>query len=254
MSQVKVCIITGDGVNCERETKRAFEAAGALCTITHINDKVNLDHFDILAFPGGFSFGDELGSGKVFALKIEKFYGDEIHQFVKKGKPIIGICNGFQVLAKLGLFSRVGDDQIKVGLAKNDSGQFIDQWSKLSVNGEHCIWLKGIKEIFLPIRHGEGRVVFGAGDVKAQTADFDKIKARGRDVLRYHQNPNGAHDDLAGLCDDSGLVFGLMPHPEAAIKSELYPGGHVLGSLGLTLFQNAVNYVLENQGNSHDEN
>lgn len=239
MSSVKVCIVTGDGVNCERETMRAFEKAGANCHITHINEKVNLDDFHILAFPGGFSFGDELGSGKVFALKIEEVYGNEIKEFVAKGKPIIGICNGFQVLTKLGIFSTKDNPQL--GLAHNESGQFINKWSALKVNGEKSIWLKGIKELFLPIRHGEGRFVAGNNGAKGS----ESFKSSGCDVLHYVDNPNGSMGDIAGIYDPTGLVFGLKPHPEAAVDKNLYPGGEIQGTLGLEIFKNAVNYVKE---------
>lgn len=242
MIDIAVCIITGDGVNCEHETKRAFEKAGAKCVITHINNKVSLKDFDILAFPGGFSFGDELGSGKVFSLKIKEIYGDEINQFVADKKPIIGICNGFQVLTKLGLFSKVGDSHLKLGLAHNETGQFIDKWSHLKVKGTKSIWLKGIESLFLPIRHGEGRFCVthenGLGH-----QELENIQSAGHDVLHYQDNPNGSMGNIAGLSDDSGLVFGLMPHPEAAINNNLYPGGEIQGSLGLEIFKNAVSYA-----------
>ncbi len=247
-SHVKVLVLTGDGVNCERETARAFEMHGALTKIAHINDlegsASRIHDFDILALPGGFSFGDDLGSGKVFALKIEKFIGDEFKKFVANKKPVIGICNGFQVLTKLGAFTDF--DSRYIGLAHNDSGQFIDQWETLQVQSSPCIWTKGIGTIKLPIRHGEGRFILNRQNEELSQL-CDAFKASHQVVLTYEKNPNGAHDNIAGVCDASGLIFGLMPHPEAAVKSELYPGGKVVGALGSALFKNAIEYVNQNK-------
>ena len=248
MSSVKVLVLTGDGVNCERETARAFEMHGAQTKITHINDleasASSIHEFDILALPGGFSFGDDLGSGKIFALKISKFLGDEFNQFIKAKKPVIGICNGFQVLTKLGVFTDF--DSRFIGLAQNESGQFIDQWEELKVQSSKCIWTKGIDSIKLPIRHGEGRFILNrANDELSHLCE--QFMKNDQVVLTYTNNPNGAHEDIAGVCDSSGLVFGLMPHPEAAVHSELYPGGKVIGELGSVLFKNAITYI-QNKG------
>lgn len=244
IKKVKVLIITGDGVNCEYETKRAFEFAGAICDIVHINDLSNslsggedfLEKHDILALPGGFSFGDELGSGKVFSLKLKSFLGERIQKFIEAKKPVIGICNGFQVLSKLGIFN---DQDLLVGLAHNDHGKFINQWSSLKVEKSPCIWTTNIEELHLPVRHGEGRFVCRD---KQDREGVDTLKKRGQVVLTYKENPNGSQQSVAGVCDPSGVVLGLMPHPEAAIKKQLYPGGVVSGSLGLCLFENAVKY------------
>lgn len=239
---VKVLVLTGDGVNCERETARAFELSGAETTILHVNqltDKFNfLDGFQILALPGGFSFGDELGSGKVFSLKLEAFLGESISKFIERGCPVIGICNGFQVLTKLNIFSKKKNT---VGLARNNHGTFINKWSNLKVKENTSLWLKGIEELFLPIRHGEGRFVFN-NDTEAR----DEFLKNGQVVLTYGENPNGSTDDIAGVCDPTGRVLGLMPHPEAAVKAELYPGGEIIGTHGLQIFMNAVNYVKDN--------
>ncbi len=230
---VKVLIITGDGVNCELETARAFNVCSAETTILHINQLECLGPdflkgYNILALPGGFSFGDELGSGKVFSLKLKSYLKEGIKDFVADKKPVIGICNGFQVLTKLGLLSEEG----KVGLAQNESGHFINQWSTLKVETKNCIWLKDCEEFHLPIRHGEGRLKINK-DVSG-----DDIHV----ALTYSQNPNGSDRNIAGLTDETGLVLGLMPHPEAAIKETLYPGGVIRGSIGLKIFENAVNF------------
>ncbi len=245
---VKVLVLTGDGVNCERETARAFQMHGAETQIFHINDLEGngtvIHQFDILALPGGFSFGDDLGSGKIFALKIENFIGDDFKKFIRDKKPVIGICNGFQVLTKLGAFTDF--DSSYIGLAQNISGHFIDQWENLEVQSSRCIWTKGIKSLKLPIRHGEGRFILNqrSEELKKQCENFinnDQI------VLTYSTNPNGAHKDIAGICDESGLVFGLMPHPEAAVHKELFPGGVTPTTLGAELFKNAVEYSLSHK-------
>ncbi len=169
---------------------------------------------------------------------------DEFKSFVAAKKPVIGICNGFQVLTKLGAFS--GFDSRYLGLAQNVSGQFIDQWEELKVEDSPCIWTKGIQSMKLPIRHGEGRFILNRRN--AELAKLcDEFKARKQVALSYKRNPNGAHDDIAGVCDPTGLIFGLMPHPEAAVKSELYPGGSVIGQLGSELFKNAIEYVKQSK-------
>lgn len=240
---VKVLILTGDGVNCENETGHAFKMAGADPSIFHINELEKnpdlINNFDIMALPGGFSFGDELGSGKVFSLKLEKYLGDRLHKFIANKKPIIGICNGFQILTKLGLLN---PDWDQFGLARNNSGNFIDKWVDINVTSAQqgtSIWLKGIEELRLPIRHGEGRFI--------TMASVEKLITNGHSLLTYSgDNPNGSTHAIAGISDASGLVFGLMPHPEAAVKEELYPGGNWSGTLGIKLFENAVNYVKDN--------
>lgn len=240
--EVKVLILTGDGVNCERETALAFSRFGALTEILHINElsngDFNLDHYHILALPGGFSFGDELGSGKVFSLKLKKFLSKQINDFILVGKPVLGICNGFQVLCKLGIFN---SESCLVGLAHNDHGRFIDRWVDIKVKNNKSIWLKGIDKLKLPVRHGEGRFVFNN-----KLSDSNAIPS-----LFYGENINGSEQDIAGVCDKTGVVLGLMPHPEAAVDKDLYPGGIGLGILGDKIFKNSVDYIKEN---FNDEN
>jgi len=218
MKTVKVIVLFGDGINCERETSLAFRELGADVQIVHINDllkkPVLLKEFDIMAIPGGFSFGDELGSGRLLALKIKHGLLDEFKNFVESKKPIIGICNGFQVLVQLGLFSKSDEN---LTLTYNESGNFINKWVDLEVEeNTRCKWIdnsfKG--ETFrLPIRHGEGN--FNTNNDQKKEC-LENLKLSGNIVLRYKENINGSMGNIAGICDDSGLVFGLMPHPEAA--------------------------------------
>lgn len=242
--KVKVLVLTGDGVNCERETANAFELAGASSEIRHINEFIEnsdlLESYNILALPGGFSFGDELGSGKVFSLKLKKIFGEKIRRFVDKGGPVIGICNGFQVLTKLDLFT----GKPVVGLAGNENGKFINKWVTVKIQETPSIWLKNIYKMKLPIRHGEGRIVF---DESINQDSIEDLINKGIFAMKYEGNPNGSQYSLAGLSDETGLVFGLMPHPEAAVNDALYPGGVQEGDLGLSIFRNAVNYIQEKQ-------
>jgi len=233
--EVKVLILTGDGVNCELETALAFSRLGASTDILHINELSSgefiLSQYHILALPGGFSFGDELGSGKVFSLKLKKYLSNQINDFIADGRPVIGICNGFQVLCKLGVFN---SDKCMVGLAHNDHGRFIDRWVDISVKNNESLWLKGIEKLKLPVRHGEGRFVFNSEDL----SDSNAVPS-----LFYSEDINGSLQNIAGVCDKSGVVLGLMPHPEAAVDKDLYPGGVGLGILGDKIFKNSVDYI-----------
>lgn len=241
---VKVLVLCGDGINCEKESAQAFNRVGAQSTIIHINDlllnKSILSDYQILCLPGGFSFGDELGSGQILAHKIKHGLEQEFYKFVDDKKPIIGICNGFQVLTKLGLLPDYKTNR-SVALAHNLHGQFIDQWVDLSVESKSvCHWTKGLVKLSLPIRHGEGRIVFTEGKEKEI---FEELNNFGQIVLTYDQNPNGSYHDIAGICDKEGLIFGLMPHPEAAIANFSHPNGHGIEKRegdGLAIFKNIM--------------
>jgi phosphoribosylformylglycinamidine (FGAM) synthase-like amidotransferase family enzyme len=208
-------IIAGDGINCERETARAVELSGGAAKIVHINDLAaapeTLDAADGLAVPGGFSFGDELGSGQIMALKIRHKLGDAFFRLVRDRKPVIGICNGFQVLVKLGLLPYPEQEGRVLALAANEQGSFLDRWVEMDVKESVCLWTQGLakNKIRLPMRHGEGRIVFG--DVKT----YDALLKAGQIPLVYTEDVNGSHGRIAALTDPTGAVLGLMPHPEA---------------------------------------
>ncbi len=239
-------ILCGDGINCERETARAFALAGAEPRVVHVNDLLAnpgmLSGFEGLAVPGGFSFGDELGSGQILALKMRYGLADAFFDFVASKKPIIGICNGFQVLVRLGLlpFSRTLERAI--ALAPNEQGGFLDRWVTMEVDpGSVCVWTKGLKRLELPARHGEGRIVF------KEPALFDVLKTKGQIPLIYTEDVNGSHGRIAGLCDEAGLILGLMPHPEAHVNRATYraPSADFMAEGdGMALFKNIVR-VLE---------
>lgn len=245
----RVCILAGYGINADRELGRAFELAGAVAEFVHVEDlrsgQENLDRFNILAFPGGFSFGDHLGSGKVLSHIVRKSLRPQIEALHNRGGLILGICNGFQTLAKMGILpdSR-GDWTQEISLIHNEGGHFIDRWVALDANRSNkSPWLKGINSMFVPIRHGEGRMVVADDEVS--------------DLLEKHNlvafthtggAPNGSYRDIAGITDISGRILGMMPHPECFQVEEQRPDGAGKGKIpeGLALFVNAVAFVREN--------
>lgn len=251
MKSPKVLVLTGDGINCERETSRAFGLAGADPQIVHINDLLenpaSIHNYEAMAFPGGFSFGDDLGSGQVLALKLSLVLGDELQNFVENKKPIIGICNGFQALTKLGLLPEPFGPRT-MALARNTGGSFLDRWVSLDVEKNTvCIWTKNLDKFSLPVRHGEGRIMFTRGEEESM---HRLLSQNGQVALRYGEDINGSYGRIAGVCDLNGLVFGLMPHPEAAVSMLQHPQSSRMenrfaAGAGLVFFQNCVNYLKE---------
>jgi phosphoribosylformylglycinamidine synthase subunit PurQ / glutaminase len=244
-------ILTGDGINCERETARAVELSGGTAKIVHVNDLVDapetLKSADGLAVPGGFSFGDELGSGQIMALKIQHGLDEAFFRMVREKKPVIGICNGFQVLVKLGLLPFPDAPERVAALAANEGGSFIDRWVELEVKDSVCLWTRGIssKTIRLPIRHGEGRIV-----VKDEGV-YETLVKNGQIPLVYTQDVNGSKGCIAALTDPSGVVLGLMPHPEAFVRRATFaqPSANVLEKGdGAGIFDSIMN-VLEGKEN-----
>ena len=226
-TDVRTLVLTGYGLNCDHETAYAFELAGAKATRVHINalidGSVSLDDFQIMVFGGGFSWGDDHGAGVVQAVRMKTHLGDKLVAFIEKGNLVIGICNGFQTLVNLGLLPGLGNDYTKrsVALTFNDCGNFRDDWVTLTVNPDaNCVFTRNMDQLELPVRHGEGK--FYSDD-----ATLRHLAENNQVVLRYAtaqgtpadgkfpENPNGSLLDIAGICDPTGRVFGLMPHPEA---------------------------------------
>jgi len=273
MSQaVNVCVLFGFGINCDRETAAVFEMVGATSERLHVNRLVqgerSLSEFDILAVPGGFSFGDHLGSGRLLGNRLRFALREQLQQFVTDGKPIIGICNGFQALVKTGLLPGPLDASLepdlvqRASLTLNNTGRYEDRWVTLEFDSESpCIWTKGIQRIECPVRQGEGRFVMPT------EKDIDDLQSNHLLAVRYvdpttsvgggiqdellpfPMSPNGSMRNIAGICDATGLVFGLMPHPEAFYSMWLHPE-HTSMDLdedwegeGLQIFRNAVEYV-----------
>lgn len=259
-SKVNVLVLTGFGINCDLETARAFELAGATAVRVHLNDVINdaayLERAQILAVPGGFSFGDDVASGKILANRMRYKLGEQLMQFVQQGKLAIGICNGFQVLVKMGilpLFSK--EFQQEVTLTHNNSNRFEDRWVHLQADKSACVWTEGVEKMELPIRHGEGKFiclpeVMTKLESKNQVALRYATKGGGLAGGVYPDNPNGSMGDVAAICDPSGRIFGLMPHPEAFLNRLNHPRW-TRESLpeegdGLKVFQNAVQFAEEN--------
>jgi phosphoribosylformylglycinamidine synthase len=244
---VRTCVVTGFGINADNELVSAFQIAGSRAEKVHIRDIVispqRLQGYDILALPGGFSYGDHLGSGKVFASLLKKNLRSALAEFIASGKLIIGICNGFQVLVKTGILpNRSGSWEPEVSLIHNDSGKFIDRWVGVRFNPRSpCVWTAGLQSGELPIRHGEGKFITSGKGSLAQMQEEQLV------VLTYDpHNPNGSEGNVAGICDPSGRIFGLMPHPEAFIYPENHPRWTrepVSEGWGLKIFQCGVSFA-----------
>ena len=241
----RVLLLRAPGTNCDQETAYAFQQAGAKSTeIVHLNRILEkpgmLQQSDILCIPGGFSFSDDIGAGKIFAEKIRHSLYELIQAFRDEGKLILGIANGFQVLLKSGL---LGDPK-KMTLTWNTLPQYTDNWVHLQTMPSKCVFLKGIESMYLPIAHGEGRFVTQAPE------DLSALRAKQQLPLCYlaPENPNGSVEHVAGACDESGRVFGLMPQPERYIDPTQHPHWTRLDTRptegdGLALFCNAVQYA-----------
>ena len=260
----RVLIITGDGLNCERETAWAFTLTGAQCDLVHIGDILNrarrLAEYNALAFIGGFSNGDHLGAGTVQASRFRHSLKEDLEDFIDRDGPIIGICNGFQTLVKMGILPGVRPDRWRrvATIMANDSGRFEDRWVHLTVDPDSpCIWTRGLKQLFLPVRHGEGKFFMADPEQLDLLESNRQVVARyatpeGEPTLEYPANPNGSQRAVAAVCDPSGLIFGLMPHPEGFISPYHHPAwtrDTALGrplppeGEGLAVFRNAVTYL-----------
>jgi phosphoribosylformylglycinamidine synthase I len=266
---VHVLVLAGYGLNCDFESAHAFELAGAVSHRVHINSLIGGDVFlkdyDILVFGGGFSWGDDHGAGVLEAVRLKYNIGDGLQEFIEAGKLILGICNGFQALVNLGLLPGFDGDYEtrRVALTFNDCGNFRDDWVTLLSNGRSpCVFTRGIARLELPIRHGEGKF-FASRDVMQRLIDQQQVvlqyatpageAAQGR----FPYNPNGSVHDIAGICDTTGRIFGLMPHPEAFnhwtnhpdwtwTKALLRRRGDTSEpepTIGIRLLKNGVDYV-----------
>lgn len=276
---IRVCIITGYGINADMELSAAFGMSGSYASRIHIRDIIEkpgiLHDYDILAFPGGFSFGDHLGSGKVFANLVKRNLKSVLDLFIGEGKLVIGICNGFQVLVKMGILPNLaGNWMQEVSLVRNLSGKFEDRWVKVRFDRlSHCVWTKGLKNMDLPVRHGEGRFVvksknildalkkkrLAAAGYTGRSEKYSYTEEHNPEMeygpVEYPDNPNGSVDNIAGICDMTGRVFGLMPHPEAFLIPENHPQWTRMSKkeksvmdTGLLIFKNGIKYMERKKG------
>lgn len=263
-SRVRVLVLTGLGLNCEAETRAAFGMVGAQPELVHLLDlldgtaRTRLADYPVLAFIGGFAFGDHLGAGAVFANKIRYRLYDQLLEFIERGGLALGVCNGFQTMIRLGVLPGLDGDYRtpRATLAPNDRPGYRDAWVTLGFDPQSpCVWTRGIERMDLPARHGEGKFLAPEA-VLATLEQRHQIVARyldasGRPTEQWPANPNGSRAGIAGVCDPSGRLFGLMPHPDA----HLYPFHHpdwprrrALGQApaegeGLAIFRNGVEHA-----------
>ncbi len=266
---VRCIVITGYGINCEREMAHACRLAGAdVVDIVHMSELVHgkkwLDDYQFLNLPGGFLNGDDLGAARAAANRLrytrvktkgERLY-DQILRFIGEGKLILGVCNGFQLMIKSGMLPGFDGDYEtqRMTLTFNDSGRFEDRWVYLKINRETpCIFTRGLEGVYLPVRHGEGKFI------PRDDGTLQKLKERGlvvaqysdrdfrRPTMDYPLNPNGSVDAVAGICDETGRLMGLMPHPEAFTHATNHPRWtrEKLDEegAGVAFFRNAVEYI-----------
>jgi phosphoribosylformylglycinamidine synthase len=253
----KVLILRSPGANCDRDAAFAFEQAGGKATLLHVNQLLErpaqIADYQILCIPGGFSYGDDISAGRILANQIRHHLFDVLQEFKAAGKLIIGICNGFQILIKSGLLLPDKADEPIATLAGNQSGKFEDRWVNLVVRSEKCVWLQGIERMYLPVAHGEGQFIardeatLHALAVGGQLCLRYATDEGATEVVPYPQNPNGAQRNVAGVCDATGRVFGLMPHPERHIDFTHHPRWTRREQQpehgdGLMVFQNAIAY------------
>jgi phosphoribosylformylglycinamidine synthase len=265
MAQPGVLLLTGYGINCEEETAYAFQACGAKPKIVHVNDLIaapkQLNDYQIFVVPGGFSYGDDTGSGNALANKMRHTLWPELMEFVAADHLVLGICNGFQVLVNLGLLPGGADNSFgerRVALIANCSARYECRWVNLAAAASDAVFLRDVESLYLPVAHGEGRFF-------APPETLAELKERRQVALRYVNsenqpaagvfpvNPNGSLDDIAGICAADGRIFGLMPHPERAFRVNhlpSWPEDSVLNpdidwqkaGPGRIIFTNAVDY------------
>lgn len=256
MGKPKVCILRTAGTNCDKETASAFSKAGAFAELIHINrlfEQPNrLNDYQILAIPGGFSYGDDIAAGKILANELRYKLIDDIKKFIQDGKLIIGICNGFQVLVKSGLLPGNNELAQEASLIINDSGKFEERWVYLKSSASECVWAKNLPEvIYLPVAHGEGKFI------TKDKVVLERLKVNGQVIFQYcnekgnfadyPSNPNGSIDSIAGICDETGRILGLMPHPERHIEVSQHPRWTGLSNKnegdGIGILKNGVEYA-----------
>ena len=280
MPTPRIIVLRAPGSNCDQEAAFAFETAGGKAEITHLNRALEnpkiLADSQILCIPGGFSYGDDMSAGRVFGNQIRHHLAGALQDFKAAGKLILGICNGFQILIKSGVLLPDRADEPIATLTNNDSGKFECRWINLAVEGSQCVFLQRIERLYVPIAHAEGKFVardegtldalerngqlclryaeevqgsrFNVQGLVASESQISNLKSAissPSPLLPYPTNPNGAQRNVAGVCDETGRVLGLMPHPERHIDPTQHPRWtreqHSRGD-GLAVFENAVRY------------
>ncbi len=244
MNQAKTAILYAPGINCHEETAAAIELAGGTTELVLLKDLIDghnrLDDYQAAVIPGGFCYGDHLGAGRIFATVLVARLRDQLLRFLNAKKPLLGICNGFQVLTEAGILADRTPGERTMALLENQSARFEDRKLRLIVSSQKCMWTEGLAgEILeMPCAHGEGRPLFCATAAAAPPrAVFYYGDEKGRPTMDYPSNPNGSPGAVAGVTDASGLVLGLMPHPERTSLPTHYSQD------GLRIFQNLVKWL-----------
>ena len=252
-----VLILLATGTNRDGDAAYAVEMAGGRPITLHVNElrehPQRLHDFAMLVLPGGFSYGDALGAGRLLATDLRWLFQDELAAFVESGKPVIGICNGFQALVKSGWLPGPPDGQARATLTRNASAHFECRWVWLEPNSNSpCVFTRGLTEPFTcPVAHGEGRFVPRDDAVLSELRTTGRIAltyaASGGGPVAYPANPNGSTADIAGICSASGTIFGMMPHPEDHVTPVQHPrrSRGETNHLGLALFEQGVAYAAQ---------
>jgi len=250
---VKTVILRAPGTNCDAETVFAFQQAGAEVALVHVNQLIRreqrLSDYQIMVIPGGFTYGDDIAAGKVLANELSLKLGEDVMRFIEAGGLILGICNGFQAMVKAGFLPEPSSgDATALTLTANDSGKFECRWIHMRVNQESpCVFTKGIDSLYLPVAHGEGKVVADPEVLPELNVVLRYTDEHGNTRAGYPHNPNGSMDNIAGICDASGRIFALMPHPERHIRGTQHPRWTRLGAReygdGFPVFLNAVKWA-----------
>ena len=251
MAEVRTLVLRAPGTNCDVETVFAFEQAGSAVDSAHVNELVRGDKlisdYQILVIPGGFTYGDDVSAGRILANELRLKLGGDVQRFIEGGGLILGICNGFQVLVKAGILSPLENGQ-RLTLAGNDSNRFECRWVYLRADQESpCIFTRGIDAMYLPVAHAEGKVMAEPETLSQLNIVLRYADEKGDTQVGYPHNPNGSLGNIAGICDGSGRIFALMPHPERFIRWSQHPrwsreAPRQHGD-GLAIFRNAVEWV-----------
>ena len=253
MSKVNVLVLRGPGSNCDQETVFAFQQAGATASLCHINQLIRherrLSDYQVFVIPGGFTYGDDIAAGRILGNELKVKLGEDIKVFVDNGGLILGICNGFQVMTKAGILPEMSkSDAPPLTLTNNDSGRFECRWVHLLINKKSpCVFTQGLDNIYLPIAHGEGKLVTDMRGLRELNAVLYYTDEAGDRMAGYPHNPNGSMDNIAGVCDSTGRIFALMPHPERHIRFTQHPQWTRKKPKehgdGFAIFQNAVKFA-----------
>ncbi len=256
MIKPKVCILRSDGTNCDEELRYAFEKAGGTVDLVHVNEfrrkDKKLSDFQIIALPGGFSYGDDLASGKVLAIELMSFFKDDLQKFIDKNGYILGVCNGFQTLIRTGLLPYATLGNMQATLTNNDSGHFECRWVNMKAQKSKASYFDNLNSMIfdVSVNHGEGK--FFADEKLLEKIENDKlvtfryVDSAGKPTQKYPENPNGALRAIAGISDPSGRIFGLMPHPEKFVDITQHPNWRRMKKRkadGLIFFETIISYV-----------